>query len=135
MTDADLVRRARQRDAEAFTLLVERYRDAIYGLAFHELHDFEDARDVAQEAFIQAYLHLDKLRDPDRFGPWLRQVTVNRCRSWRRGRWREIVGEELPEPAVGGESIETRLVVRQALACLSEDSRLTLLLFYMQRWS
>src|SRR5207248_8031312 len=118
MDDADLVGRARQGDAAAFTALVDRYREAIYGLAFHELHDFEDARDVAQEAFIQAFLHLDQLRDPDRFGPWLRQVTVNRCRSWRRGRWRETVGEEPPEPAARGESIETRLAVRQALACL-----------------
>jgi RNA polymerase sigma factor (sigma-70 family) len=135
MNDADLVARVRQGDADAFTSLVERYRDAIYGLAFHELHDFEDARDVAQEAFIQAYMHLDQLRDPERFGPWLRQVTVNRCRSWRRSRWREAPCEELPEPAAGSESVETRLAVRQALACLSEESRLTLLLFYMQCWS
>src|SRR3954452_19483397 len=113
MNDADLVRRARQGDTEAFTLLVERYRDAIYGLAFHELHDFEDARDVAQEAFIQAYLHLDQLRDPDRFGPWLRQVTVNQCRSWRRSRWREAPREVLPEPADRSEAVETRLAVRQ----------------------
>src|SRR5262249_6368920 len=48
MDDAGLVGRARQGAAEAFTLLVERYRDAIYGLDFRELHDFEDARDVAQ---------------------------------------------------------------------------------------
>src|SRR5438552_10896356 len=107
MNDADLVGRVRQGDADAYSVLVERYRDAIYGLAFHELHDFEDARDVAQEAFIQAITlasrgtrHLDQLRDPERFGPWLRQVTVNRCRSWRRGRWRELPCEELPEPVV-----------------------------------
>ena len=62
MNDADLVGRVRQGDADAYSVLVERYRDAIYGLAFHELHDFEDARDVAQEAFIQAYLHLGQLR-------------------------------------------------------------------------
>jgi RNA polymerase sigma factor (sigma-70 family) len=120
MDDADLVSRARQGDRDAYTQLVERYRDAIYGLAFHELHDFEDARDVAQEAFIQAYLHLDQLRDPERFGPWLRQVTVNRCRSWRRGQWRETARAEPPEPAVSSGSVETRLAVQQALSAPSD---------------
>jgi RNA polymerase sigma factor (sigma-70 family) len=132
VTDADLVCRARQGDPEAFTELVERYRDAIYGLAFHYLHDFEDARDVAQEVFLQAYLHLDQLRDPARFGPWLRQVTVNQCRMWRRQRPREEPLEGRPETAASREPLETQLAVRQALFCLSEASRLTLILFYMQ---
>src|SRR5438445_13044904 len=105
MNDADLVHRVRQGDADAYTVLVEQYRDAIYGLAFHYLHDFEDARDVAQEAFIQAYLCLDQLRDPERFGPLLRQVTVNRCRMWRRSGWRESLWEEPPERTEGSGSI------------------------------
>src|SRR5438094_10209111 len=123
LKDAVIVRAVREGSVDAYRELVDRYRNILCGLAYHYLQDFEDARDVAQEAFIQAYLHLDQLRDPERFGPWLRQVTVNRCRSWRRGRWRESPCEVLPEPPVSSESIETQLTVRQALACLAEESR------------
>ena len=75
--DGDTVRRVRTGEREAFADLVERYRDLVYALAWRHLGNAEDARDAAQEAFIQAYLCLDQLREPDRFGPWLRQVTLN----------------------------------------------------------
>jgi RNA polymerase sigma factor (sigma-70 family) len=134
LTDAELVDRARHGDSDAYTCLIERYREAICALAFHCLHDVEDARDAAQEALIQAYLHLDQLREPDRFGPWLRQVTVNACRMRQRQRSEETC-DFLPEPTESREPIETRLVVREALASLSAESRLTLTLFYVQGWS
>ena len=58
MTDAEIVARIREGDAEAYTLLVDRYRSAAYGLAYHYLRSVEDARDLAQEALVQAYLRL-----------------------------------------------------------------------------
>src|SRR5438876_10654301 len=84
LRDAEIVRAVLEGSVEAYTELVDRYRNILCGLAYHYLQDFEDARDVAQEAFIQAYVHLGQLREPDRFGAWLRQLTVHECRMWRR---------------------------------------------------
>ncbi len=67
LTDGQLVGRVRSGDREAFGDLVGRYRDMVYGLGYHLTNDFEEARDLAQEAFVQAYLKLGQLRDPDRF--------------------------------------------------------------------
>jgi RNA polymerase sigma-70 factor (ECF subfamily) len=94
-----LVQRTRRGDREAFGQLVERYRDAIYGLAYHHVQNFEDARDIAQESFIKAYLRLPQLRDEQKFGPWLRQVTINECKMLQRSRRRvELLSlEELQE--------------------------------------
>ena len=58
MTDAALVEQAQRGDQAAFEKLVARYRDAIFGLAYHHVEDFEEARDLAQESFIKAYLNL-----------------------------------------------------------------------------
>jgi len=77
LTNRQLLERARGGDREAFGDLVERYRDMVYGLGYHLTRDFESARDLAQEAFVQAYLKLGQLRDPDRFSGWLRQITTN----------------------------------------------------------
>ena len=86
LTNRQLVERARGGDREAFGDLVERYRDMVYGLGYHLTRDFESARDLAQEAFVQAYLKLGQLRDPDGFSGWLRQITRNVHRNLHRRR-------------------------------------------------
>ena len=125
MTDAELVSRVRQGDSEAYTELVDHYRNAVYGLAYHYLQNFEDARDVAQEVFVQAYLHLGQLRDSGKFGPWLRQMTHNQCRMWQRQQHRTEPLESLPavDSAVDShvEQVDARLAVQEALACLSRQ--------------
>jgi DNA-directed RNA polymerase specialized sigma24 family protein len=80
-TGRQLVTRAREGDQEAFGALVDRYRDMVYGFAYHLTRDFEAARDLAQEAFVQAYLKLGQLRDPDRFPAWLRRIIAKLHRN------------------------------------------------------
>src|SRR5205823_4886607 len=136
LKDAEIVRAVLEGSIEAYTELVDRYRNMLCGLAFHYLRHFEDARDVAQEAFVQAYLHLGQLREPARFGAWLRQLTVNECRMWQRRRRPAEPLEAIDPAATAGQGdVETRLAIRQALGCLSEPSRLTLTLFYFRSYS
>src|SRR3954452_16469879 len=133
LRDAEIVRAVLEGDAEAYTELVDRYRSIICGLGYHYLCDFEDARDVAQEAFVQAYLHLGQLREPERFGAWLRQLTVNECRMGRRRRKPTEPLELLESELCAAEADpHMRLAVQQALECLSEPNRLAITLFYFQ---
>src|SRR2546428_13389495 len=116
LRDAEIVRAVLEGSVEAYTELVDRYRNILCGLAYHYLQDFEDARDVAQEAFIQAYLHLGQLRDPARFGPWLRQLTVNECRMWRRRQKPTEPLEMLAEESRARETdLDTRLPAQEPL--------------------
>jgi len=82
-TDA-LVRRTLSGDRNAFGLLVEMYRDEVYAIALGIARNPMDAEDLAQEAFIKAYLNLPQLKHPERFGPWLRHIAWNQCRDWLR---------------------------------------------------
>jgi RNA polymerase sigma factor (sigma-70 family) len=141
--DAELVRRTLRGDREAFTRLARRYQDRVHGLAFHYTGNFEDARDVAQDAFIQAYRRLPTLREPEKFGPWLRQLTANACRQdYRerdaRRRREETMNDdhrELPAPDDLSGWADLRLTVRQALDALPEANRLALTLFYFDSYS
>lgn len=69
--DAELVRAARGGDLAAFGDLVQRHQKSLVASALHLVGDAEDAEDVAQESFVQAFRSLRKLREPDRFRPWL----------------------------------------------------------------
>lgn len=80
-SDAAVVRRVLSGDVEAYGVLVARYRDRLGRYAFHQLGNREDAEEVVQETFVRAYRALNRCRSPERFGAWLFQILVNRCRT------------------------------------------------------
>ena len=137
--DEELVRRTCSGDRAAFTALVGRYRDMVYGAAYHFLGNSEDAQDAAQEAFVTAYGRLGQLREPEKFAAWLRRLTVNGCADTLRRRgarqigWAEI--GRLPTPANEAECTATRLTVQGALSRLPEQMRLTVMLCCLDGYS
>lgn len=76
LTD-ELVRRARSGDEEAFASLVVANVRRLEGLARLILGEPSAAEEAVQDAFLHAWRHLDGLRDPGRFDPWMRRLTVN----------------------------------------------------------
>jgi RNA polymerase sigma factor (sigma-70 family) len=78
--DRELVERARRGDAAAIGELFSRYWRAARAAAFGVTGELASAEDAAAEAFRQALGALDSLRDPDRFGPWLRTIVVRKAR-------------------------------------------------------
>lgn len=77
--DLTLVERVRTGDQRAFKSLVERYQRKVYAVALGMLKDKEDARDVAQEAFVKVYRYLDHFKGDASFYTWLYRITVNIC--------------------------------------------------------
>ena len=135
-TDQQLVVRVRQGDQEAFGELVDRYRDMVYGLGYHLTGDFEAARDLAQEAFVQAFVKLDQLREPGRFAGWLRKIGTNVYRAQGRRRQVSTVGLEAAATTADTRApSETKIVVREALARLRAPERLALTLAYVDGYS
>ena len=134
----ELVRRAQAGDREAFEMLVERHATETYRLAA-AIVGVTDARDVAQEAFVTAWQQLHRLRKPDAFGPWLRRITVNRCRNWLRAGNRRGHPTSLEADAAGRVpdtqrdfrgAVEARMVLAPAFDALSADQRAVLALHY-----
>ena len=89
MSDADLVARAREGDAAAFGILVDRHKAAVYRAARAALHSHEDAEDAAQDAFVIAYQRLGTFRGDASFKTWLLTIAWHQAISRRRGlaRW------------------------------------------------
>lgn len=95
-----LVAKARLGDRAAFEQLVVRYQDFVTGVAYGWLGDLEAARDVAQETFLDAYRHLDQLREPAAFAAWLKRIAIKHCDRLTRRRLPDAEPlHELPEPA------------------------------------
>lgn len=98
LDDREAVDRARQGDPEAFRVLVERYQARAYRLALRVLRDEERARDAVQDAFLKAYVNLDRFEGRSSFYTWLYRLVMNLCLDARR-RDRSARVIETPEPA------------------------------------
>jgi RNA polymerase sigma-70 factor (ECF subfamily) len=78
-SDAEVIVRCQQGEVEPFSVLVMRYQDRVYNLAFRLLGSAEDARDMGQEAFLQAYTALSRFDTSRPFAPWLYRIATNAC--------------------------------------------------------
>ena len=76
-----LVERAMRGDEEAFDLLVGAIGDGLHSVARRILRDTTLAQDATQEALLDAWRNLPKLRDPDRFEAWAYRLLVNACHA------------------------------------------------------
>ena len=74
-----LVERAMRGDEEAFDLLVGRIGDSLHSVARRILRDASLAQDATQQALMDAWRNLPRLRDPDRFEAWTYRLVVNAC--------------------------------------------------------
>jgi len=97
--DRHLLERIHADDPAAFDEFVERYGSRIYGFGLKVCGESEDARDVAQDTLLKAYLSLKQLQEPKALKSWLYRVAANACLMKRRkGKFepqRELSLEEL----------------------------------------
>jgi RNA polymerase sigma-70 factor (ECF subfamily) len=92
-SDFEVIQRVLDGETSAFEVLVRRHQDAIYRLAHRMTRNAEDARDITQEAFVQAYRALGTFQRAARFSTWLYRIAVNLCLNHLRGCTREDPGE------------------------------------------
>ncbi len=139
--DAELYAAALAGGAEAFAPIVERYGDAVFGVALTRLGSFHDAQDLAQQVFLEAFQRLESLRDPARLGAWLRSITIHRAIDRIRSRDdcpevdADMQPADTPEPHSQLERREQRDRVLAAIAGLSRPLRETTTLFYINGYS
>lgn len=102
--DVSLVKRVKAGDDEAFEVLVRRYRNDVFALAYHFLRDREEAWDISQDVFIRAYRAIGRFRGEASFKTWLLRITANRCKDFFKKRRLKTVALE---DAVGGHDVES----------------------------
>ncbi|MBV7337803.1 RNA polymerase sigma factor [Chloroflexi bacterium TSY] len=92
--DAELVQAASTGDTWAFATLIDRHRIHLERLLRAVLSNRFELEDIWQETLLRAFLNLDSLRDPSRFGAWLCSIGLNLARTERRGRLLSAVSFE-----------------------------------------
>ena len=138
-----LVRKAKEGDTVAFTVMIRQYQNLVHATAFQILKDTSLAEDVAQEAFVTAFRSLQDLRTESSFPPWLRKITRNLALAARKEQHRfgalEEAGVLLSPPADEGSEVERERreadafgeEVRRIVSSLSDTLRFPVMLCHV----
>jgi len=144
--ERELVQAARRGDFEAFNLLILRYQNLAYNVAFRILLDEENAKDITQNSFLSAYRNLNHFSGAS-FRAWLMRIITNACIDELRRRQRhptislEPVSEDDEEiespywiadrssmPETVQERAELQAAIRKALEGVTVEYRVVLVL-------
>lgn len=101
--DDELIRRALEGDQQACTVLVERYRGALYHIVVKMVRRPEEAEDLVQEAFIKAFGALGSYRFEYRFSTWLYKIAANCAIDFLRKRRIDALSLDRPVATADGE--------------------------------
>ncbi len=144
--DVQLIHRVLSGDEAAFTALVRKYQKSVHALAWRKIGDFHIAEEIAQDAFIQAYKNLARLRNPNQFAGWLYVIASNLCKRWHQSNkpamqsldeasvmeveafsYRRYVSEQREAEAME----HRREIVKELLEKLPESERTVVTLYYL----
>src|SRR5712692_10168987 len=138
-----LINCARDGDESAYGVLVSRFQDMAVGYGYSILRDFQSAEDAAQEAFLEAYRNLAKLREPAAFPGWFRRIVFKQCDRITRNRSLTIIPlDAAEEPASQdpsqADSLEQREMTNKILTAvdsLPDHERAATMLYYISGYS
>jgi len=142
LLDEYLVASARVGDRKAFDLLARRWGKKLLAHAWRLTGDVDQAREAAQDGWIEIVRGLDRLRDERAFPAWAYQIVTRRCarQIGRVRRDRTLAAAVAVEPVAGAEAPETAdpgvsARLQAALAALPQGQRAAVGLFYLEELS
>ena len=136
--DGNIVHQCLSGNTEQFALLVDKYKGRIFALVYAKVGQFQDAEDITQDVFLEAYRKLSTLRRWDSFYPWLYSIASNQCKTYHYDRKRRVDMTLFDDPAdihqadmdAHTEKLRNEQI-HEALDSLSEIHRQVLVLRYM----
>lgn len=119
--------------------LYKLYADAMYYTCYHMMHNREEAEDMLQESFSEAFMKLDRFKFESTFGTWLKRIVVNKCINEIKRKKTELefsdnmehFEEEYIEEEA--ESLDLTVVaIKKAMTHLPEGSRIIFQLYLLE---
>ena len=152
MNESELIALLKNKDREAFKIVVERWQDMVYNTAIGFLQNAEDAEDIAQEVFISVFESISSFKEKSKLSTWIYRITVSKCLDHLRKKKRKkrfafvqsLYGknEELmidpPDffhPGISTENKENATVLLKAIGKLPENQKAAFVLNKMENLS
>lgn len=138
--DSQLVQAALAGDAFAYRTLVERHGQRVFRFLAKHVTRFDDAEDLAQDTFLQAYRSLSAYRGEAKFSTWLIGIALNVARNHANRSAPAAAGEDdlleavaaADDPEQSAQATAKLRAVQRAVACLPAEQRDCVALVFFQ---
>lgn len=151
-SDLQLIEMVKNGERSAFSSLVERYKHKAFALCYNITGNYEDAKDILQEALIRVYQSIKGFKGTSSFYTWFYRIVTNLCRDYLRKKSRAervFVEQSIlqnddedtetieakdpnPNPAQVTVANELKYIIDSAIALLPERQRLAFTLKHIQ---
>jgi len=137
----DAIRAVRRGEVDAYGPVVEQFRRRLFALVLMVTRDAAAAEEVAQDAFVRAFTHLDAYDDRRPFYPWLATIAVRLAQNWLVQRQRAAAHEgsaAVPAQEPGRDALEALIAdetgrrLWASVARLPSGERTAAFLYYRQ---
>lgn len=148
LNEDQLVSLLKQKNEDAFRILIRNYQGKLYRTAYAITLNKEESEDIVQEVFIKVFENIDEFKKGSLLSTWLHRITINHCLNWRR-KWKrrfrkyhqplddvsdsgeeesktEVFDDNTPEKLYQKKEIEK--IITDALKKLPEESRVVFVL-------
>jgi RNA polymerase sigma factor (sigma-70 family) len=148
--DAHVIRSILAGNREDYRILVERYENVAMQWAKRYVGDPSRVEDIVQEAFVEAYFQLDRLRRPEQFGSWLRSIVKFTAIAWLRRRRATLLVKDVVRVTGGYQSYsryevstpyddleqqEREVALSAAIDGISHDHSQVIAMYYYEGYS
>lgn len=127
----NLIKKAKERDADAFTELMQSQMQNMYKAARSLLSNEEDAADAISETILTCWEKIDRLREDRYFRTWMTRILINKCNDIRKKKENLFSTDEMPEVEVKEEGYGN-LEWNEALDMLDGKYRTVIILYYVE---
>lgn len=144
-TEKHCIERIKKGDHEAFSWIVDKYKDLVYTLCVRMLTSEADAEEAAQDVFVKVYKSIKSFQGKSKFSTWIYRITYNQCISIIRRKVKLIdLVDELPETEIDESALDAleelkqkdrSRFIKQAMEALPETDAFILTLFYYEELS
>ena len=134
----EIIELSKAGNSKAQYQLYQLYAKAMFNICYRIMNNREEAEDLLQESFTEAFLNLDTFRFESAFGAWLKRITINKCINALKKRKADIITvETLPEYAANYEAEDeipglSAEQVQRAMEKLPEGYRLVFSLYLLE---
>jgi len=110
-----LIQQCQAGDRVAQNELYKRYAGAMYNICRRMMNDEEEARDLMQDAFVEAFMKIHTLKELNTFSAWIKRITVNKCiNAIKKKRIFAISIDEKIDPPADEESLDREIIGHEA---------------------
>lgn len=144
-TDLKVIEAIKEGNTAAYTILIDKYKNMVFTLAFNILLNREDAEELTQDAFVKAFNALSNFKAESLFSTWLYRIVINASLNKKKlNNVKLIVHEKELENHVNSsvndsfkqqEKSERKKVIQAAIRLLKENERVCITLFYLNELS